>query len=513
MFFDPMVGAHGIHLESNSDLFATITNNYFNFQIPAGATQYNNTAIYLDGSQQIVTGNTFFSSPAGGGGSLSSYANNAIQTLGGRSTISNNTSNNYATLVTVSPSAQSAFSPNNIVVGNNSITCAQVGISLWPTVTTTSPPSGMVSNVSITGNTIHVCNAARRSANAYFGSYFIFAGVRMAYDPAYASNTRSVDGLVVSDNVIAMDTPDIYSIQENDAISTGGIVLVAATTGGSLTNATVSGNVVKSSLLSGIRVGALTQATGPIGTAKQVRVVDNTIVDAGSNSGAGTTGLTSYYRHAIGLFGNVAEIDIARNMIYDTLNGAAPNGLYSLYVKQASAPSTTTIRTSQNTVRVASTDPNVQLQSSFPPPNNVGIVDATNANNVALIPITGLGQGNPQSLNVDFTSFTRYIVTISGTSSPSTINVLPPTSDMTGVAQWTVGQLVTFRFRCQADTNPCRVKFDSAASTPAYSMNGDLPDIRPLHGVAITFQVENFSTVPNTRRFFELYRTPTDIFN
>src|SRR5712664_2210964 len=33
MFFDPINGAHTIHAESSGDLWATITNNYFNFQI------------------------------------------------------------------------------------------------------------------------------------------------------------------------------------------------------------------------------------------------------------------------------------------------------------------------------------------------------------------------------------------------------------------------------------------------------------------------------------------------
>jgi hypothetical protein len=207
----------------------------------------------------------------------------------------------------------------------------------------------------------------------------------MAYDP---NSIRSVDGLVISDNVIAMDS-DAYSVAENDVISTGGIVLVGSGAGGALTNATLSGNVVKSSPLSGIRVGYVNVAGGTVGTAKQVRLVDNTIVDAGNNGTAGTTGQTSYYRHAIGLFGNVAEIDIARNMIYDTLNpgGTAINGLYSLYLKQGlPAPTTTTIRTSQNTVRTNSST--LALQSAFLTPN--GIVNATSANNVQ---VSEIGSG------------------------------------------------------------------------------------------------------------------------
>ena len=113
-----------------------------------------------------------------------------------------------------------------------------------------------------------------------------------------------------------------------------------------------------------------------------------------------------------------------------TLSGAPNtglvNGLYSLYVKQASSPSTTTIRTSQNTVRVNSTDPTVQLRSAFPSPN-AGIVDATNANNVLVSSILGSAG---LSLAVDFISFTRYITTISGSSSSQlTLSVPAPSGD------------------------------------------------------------------------------------
>jgi len=504
MFFDAVNGVHAIHAENNGDLQATITNNYFNFQRSSNTSAYNNAAIYLEGSQQVVTNNTFFgSSPSGGtGNGVDSLANSAVETHGGRSMISNNTTNNYATLVDVvpTPTSMTELKPNNIVVANNSVTCAQVGISLWPMMFASTPaPDGTIRNVAVTGNTVHVCNKTRRTAsNGYLDSK-VFAGIRIAYDPP---NVRNVDGLVISDNIISMESESAapgYALAESEAISTGGIVLPAT---GTLTNVVVSGNIVSTSPMSGIRIGVL-PSSGAISTAKQVRVVDNTIVDAGNNNDLSQP----IYRHAIGFFGTAAEIDIARNMIYDTLRSAGiTNGLYSLYLKQASAASTTTIRTSQNTVRVNSADPNVQLQSSFPAPNG-GIVDATSANNVALVPITGQSPGSPAPLNVDFTSFTRYIVTIQGSFSPSTINVMSPAGDTTGVAQWTVGQLVTFRFRCIA-SGGCRFRFD-----PAYSITGDFADLVAGYGQAITFEVENFSSAPNTRRFFELYRTPAAILN
>ncbi len=157
MLFDPIDGIHAIHLESTSNLWATITNNYFNFN-RVGATLYGNTAVFLEGSQQVVTGNTFFAPD------LSQNAGTAIETHGGRSAISNNTTNNYSTLVNVVPTATTiapALSPNDVVVANNSVTCAQTGITINGPA---SSAARTIQNLSITGNTIYVCNSDRWTA-------------------------------------------------------------------------------------------------------------------------------------------------------------------------------------------------------------------------------------------------------------------------------------------------------------------------------------------------------------
>jgi len=417
-------------------------------------------------------------------------------------------------VVPTSAAFTTILNPNDVTVANNSVTCAQIGISLWPLPLASTPaPAGTISNVSITGNTINVCNMTRRTVGSYLGSKY-FAGIRIAYEPP---NVRNVDALAVSDNVITMESDTNYSLAEDEAVSTGGIVLSAT---GSLTNVVVSGNIVKNSPMSGIRVGLIAGSPLINGTVQLARVVDNTIVDAGNNGGAASQAI---YQHAVGVFGNVTEVDVARNMIYDTTNPntGLVNGLYSLYVKQASSPSTTTIRTSQNTVRVNSSDPTVQLRSSFPAPN-AGIVDATNANNVLVSSIPGGTGGTTPSLNVDFISFTRYIATITGNStSQLTLNVPSPpgdTSNPPSYVQWTVGQLVTFRFSC-SNFNPtggCLVTFDpgyaglcettTCGTNPVTSIA-----ITSSMGRAITFEVESFSGTGH--RFFELYRSPQGVPN
>lgn len=439
---------------------------------------YSNTAVYLEGSQQVVTGNTFLASPT----PLIQNAGTAIETHGGRSTISNNTSNNYATLVKVVPTSPTIqdppLSPNDVVVGNNSVTCAQNGITM-------AGLSGhMIQNVSITGNTIHVCNNDRLPHLGIDPT--IFTGIR--YD---GSQPGDVDGLVISNNVIAMQSQQaVYT--SGSAISNGGILL---NTAGNLSNVGVSGNIVTNSPVSGIRVGSTS------GTAQRVRITDNTIVDAGNNNQITST-TDAVYRHAIGLTGLVKDADVARNMIYDTGNPVL--GKYSLYLQQAN--NSINVRTSQNTVHwnpLATSSALRAVQNG-----NSGLVDATGANDVFISPpITGGTQQFPATVNVDFMSFTRYIAAITQGPNMATawVNVLNPLPDASSI-QWTVGQQVTFRFSCPFAYG-CTVLFDGlvSPSSSAYSTNGPLT-IGTLTGKAITFQVESFG--PSGHRFYELYRTP-----
>jgi hypothetical protein len=156
---------------------------------------------------------------------------------------------------------------------------------------------------------------------------------------------------------------------------------------------------------------------------------------------------------ALGLFGTATEIDIARNTVYDsTTGGQSPqtNGLYSLFVSQASPTSTTSIRTAQNTVRVNSTSSNLYLRASFQYQGapTQGITDATGANNVFISAIPGVAGA---SLPVDFTSYTatspRYRIG-TGSGTPLPLTVPPPSIDSaSGSTQWLVGQQVTFRFQ------------------------------------------------------------------
>src|SRR6266851_1951547 len=86
MFFDPTDAANTIWIANQTtlvDLQATVTNNYFRFQHCNNQPWYDVSTVYLDGSQQVITNNTFTTT-------LADLANVAIETLGGRNVIANN---------------------------------------------------------------------------------------------------------------------------------------------------------------------------------------------------------------------------------------------------------------------------------------------------------------------------------------------------------------------------------------------------------------------------------------
>ncbi len=519
MVFDPTDSFNTVWLTNigpTASLQATVTNNYFNFVRNGGPSgNYDVSTLLAEGSQQIITGNTFVTD-------LSYVPNCAIETLSGRNVIANNTIKNYVTGLNILPSygacpplscngqqiytCPTSLEPNETVVANNSLICADTGMVIWPTTGTT------LRNLSITGNTIDVCNADRASTMG-IGQY---AGIQTVWTPPNCTPPKNeargyrgdVDGLTISNNVITMQKQDGASNPLNWPL-TAGILLYQI---GNLTNVLIKGNIIKDSPVSGIRVQSVSDTgTPPLPIVQRMRILDNIIVDAGNNSQAAST-----YRLAIGISETLKDVDIAQNMIYDTATRGAANprwGLNALYLQPGDG--STNIRTSQNTVRVNPASGVLPLHSfQSDAPHSAGVLkDATNANDVLVSPPFTVENA---VLSVDFMSFTQYITTIGNAAGALTVR--SPDSNGALWAQWSVGQVVTFRFLCASTSSPaCLVTFE-----PPYAGACEqtcLPSqptnilIDSSKGRAITFQVEKSATDIGTHKFFELYRTPGPVTN
>jgi hypothetical protein len=498
MYFDPTDSPNTIFISNSTDvdLQATVTNNYFNFVKCQITPWYDVSTVLLEGSQQVIRNNTF-TSP-----SIAHLAHTAIETLGGRSVIADNTFNNYAIAVLpvssygacppfnpAQPACTGEIDPSDVVIANNSVTCAGAAISIWPSSGTT------LRNVSITGNSLHICNHDR-SGGATAGIATTWTSNRDKLpNRGYQGD---IDGLNITNNLITMQK----DTSSYDFKVSAGILL---RTIGNLRNVLIKGNVIKDAPVSGIRVGPDDFDTSigiPQHSVKRLRIIDNIIVDAGNNSDPNSD---NSFRHAIGLLDFASDVEIMHNMIYDT--GApspycvSPNpcGKYALVLQPLANPpwTSTNVRTGRNTIRTATG----QLLSAQGTVGTVGLADTTNTSDVLIsTPI-----GPNAVLPVDFTSFTQYITTVSADNGLLTVH--SPLAGATGV-QWTVGQIVTFRFLCASSSN-CTVTFDSAYSTVTEGVGvGNLP-IDQGKGRAITFQVENWPTDSSPHKFFELYRSPT----
>jgi len=530
MFFDPTDSPNTIiaaYPSSTGDLQATVTNNYFNFfkcpsPDPGPNGWYDVSTVLLEGSQQVIRNNTFTSV------SLAQQAQSAIETLGGRSVIADNTFNNYAVPVLLVPSfavcdPTGHYDPNNpdcsglelnpsdVVIANNSVTCAGAGIVFWPTTGTT------LRNVSITGNTLHICNAQRGLGGAN--------GISTNWSPDYAKRPArgyqgGMDGLTITNNIIIMEKDDRSS--NTDAYKvTSGILLRPI---GNLKNVLVKGNIIKDAPVSGIRIGPddydLSLPT-PYQirphTVQRIRILDNIIVDAGNNERA-----DSVFRHAIGLDDWASDVEVMGNMIYDTATRPnSPNplwGLNALYLQPRPASTnpptsaSTNVRTGKNIVRVSPTSTTYQLLS---PQSSTGQLDTTGTSDVQVSSIQGASSISPPLFNVDFTSFTRYVVAITPPtgfiSLPVAIKVAAPSPapDVPNSKQFTHGQLVTFRFLCSSQVPAnlgCLVQFDGSYAT-AGDLGGGGNPIASGKGRSISFQVEVPPSGSANHYFFELYRT------
>jgi hypothetical protein len=470
----------------------TITNNYFYFfkNCPPGSPWYDISTISVEGSQQVIRNNTFTSPDP------NQLAHTAIESLGGRSIIADNNMLNYSIAVLLVPSyyACSAaacageLNPSDVIIANNSATCAAIAIAIWPTTGTT------LRNVLITSNILHICNAERYPTTT--------AAIATAWssDLDQPPNVRGyqgdLDGLTISNNIIIMQQDSRQYPSSGGYVLTGGILLRQI---GNLSNVLVTGNIIKDAPISGIRIGPDDYLPYlPRHTVQHLRIVDNIIVDAGNNP----SGPKDYLRHAIGVIDFANDVEVMDNMIYDT-GPSAPHGKYALYLQPYST--STNVRTARNSVRLNSATG--QLLS---PQSSIGQVDSTAAGDVQVASVVGGSIIAPPSFSVDFTSFARYVTTITnpsaGSSSPLTIKVLAPPPVSNG-KQFTNGQVVTFRFLCanQGDGG-CSVKFDDA-----YATAGDLGTVaNPIAtGMArsISFQIEVRGSGSASRYFFELYRT------
>ena len=243
--------------------------NYMEFHKRPGQPEFDNSAIYINGDNFHVTDNTFVSTAA-------DEARTAIEIHSGSGTISGNTIDHFSIGMNLVDLKSSS------VTGNH-IRNAGYGITLWSA-------TGMESVV-ISGNTLAIAQATRGSASSW--------GIATAYDAGFNGDFSD---LQITGNILRFEQESAPRTISGSA--NYGIGLQAL---GNVSNAFIFGNEIVRAPVRGIAVGVVNS----LYTTSRVAIVQNRIVDAGSNASSGAL----HYSAAISMQGHLSSIDVLRNRL------------------------------------------------------------------------------------------------------------------------------------------------------------------------------------------------------
>lgn len=274
-----------------------------------GNPYYDNSCVYLETENQIVTGNSFETT-------LADDAFGCIEVHGGRATVVGNVAVNFETLVNVVTRANAAgytdTDPSQIVVSGNSLTGGKKGIMFWPAT------GRALRGVVVTNNAIEITNAMRGTP-AHWHNNDGYVGIGNTYSTG-GSLDGEIDGLLIADNIIAFEHEDRAYAAGYETL-TGGVNLSIQGVGG-IRNVDLHGNTIVNAPQAGISVWAR-NSTAVI---ERVWAHHNIIVDAGQNNAG-----NSAYRAAILLAASAGGAQLKHvtaedNLIIDTATGGTPNG-------------------------------------------------------------------------------------------------------------------------------------------------------------------------------------------
>lgn len=273
-----------------------------------GNYYYDNSCIYLETGNQIVTGNSFRTT-------LDEDAFGCIEVHGGRATVTGNVAENFETLVNVVTRASSGYTdtdPSQITITGNSATGAKKGIVFW--LLTGKALKGVI----VSDNTIHINNADRGTADHWHNND-VYMGIGINYSQGGALSGDLIDTLIADNTIVFQDEERAWA---NSAESIGAGIILKAHGATVVRAVSVHGNLIHNA--PGIAV-SLWSSSGS--TIEDVRVFDNLIVDAGNNSLLNGEYRTAIHAYSVGTF---REVFVEENLIIDTASGGTANGSRSV---------------------------------------------------------------------------------------------------------------------------------------------------------------------------------------
>jgi hypothetical protein len=341
--FDTCFGVNTVVSGSGSQ--ARVTNCTFNFlpiKTRTGRCGYDNSAVYIEGQNHIISGNFMRNSVWPPPAYPQCHAGGAMETHGGPSVVFGNVSDGYLTGVNVGSSGFDPAgdysvdpTPSDMTLFGNTYRNSALGIELWAMVlydnTRMREFYTTLRNVTVVGNTVSL--AQIDFSNALPPAFPACAGV--AINQNINAQSGPFEGLLIARNHISFQPQDptpytsyaIYGIGCSPPPTPSGTT--PPLLGAMLTNCAVSGNVIKDAPCRGIDIGH----SGT--TVSNARFSGNRIINAGGAADASQSAARAAIT-SVGVSGapvTLLDVVIDDNCIID--EGSAlelPVGQYSYLI-------------------------------------------------------------------------------------------------------------------------------------------------------------------------------------
>lgn len=282
--FDPYAGVWAISLNGQTISNCSITDCYFRFVMRGENPDYDNSGVYIDGTNYTISGNYFETVPK-----PYHEARGAIEAHGGPSQIFENTSVGFQTIVNIVSSHFEGGNSTNIICRDNTAKDALIGIMLWPTT------PNVLSNVTVANNTLQMSQLKHGTAD--------IGGVAVVF--SYEAQGRAANITIKNNRITFQDEGagrpgDFY-------YNTGGILLhnIGGTNG-----AVIEGNTIERALAGGVVIGLPEPGDHPF---QNVRVANNIITNPGQN-----VAFPEEFRGGVIVNSSASNIEIVGNTISDT---------------------------------------------------------------------------------------------------------------------------------------------------------------------------------------------------
>lgn len=343
--FKNMAGINTIIANGTTVKRVRVTNNVFQFVPKNGVASYDNTAVYINAQEAVVTNNMFSGSPSGN-------PRGAIQVSNGIAVVGNNISIGYRKLADiVSVTSPGRPSSDISVVGNTASRCNN-GIQLWAV------SNSVLSNVNIANNSIQL-SQVDHGLDQHSGISFI----------NNASITGDVRNVAVVGNVITFQA-EATAGRAVDESECAGLLLHPR---GTMENILVTNNIVSGAPVRGIKFG---QTSGPI-TARGALIAHNQLIGCGTNPLAGAS-----FRAGLALESDLHDVKVFRNLITDV--SGTFGGYQSIWADSSASSTYTRVEIKDNFISVRATEGGYR----FNVPTNKGIDFGEGMEGRAPIPLT-----------------------------------------------------------------------------------------------------------------------------